>query len=90
MALEPTTRTPEDLSRQAWANLDEFMRRGSITRPEGAGPDGTLPRVIAPEKDDPTCRVLVDVCKWLGQLQGKPKKTPKAMDNWKPPETRVV
>lgn len=81
-------RTPDELSKQAWAYLDEFLRSGKITLPEGGGADGKLPRLIEPDKEDPTCRVMVDACKWLGQLQGKPKKTPKAMDNWVPPETK--
>ena len=82
------SRDPVELTRQAWEYLDEFMRTGKITVPEGGGPDGKQSRVVIPDKEDPTARVLVDVCKWLGQLQGKPKKTPRAMDDWKPAETK--
>ena len=81
-------KTPEDLAKQAWGYLEEFLDSGKITLPSGGGPRGTDPRVIEPDKEDPTCRVMVDACKWLGQLQGKPKKTPKAMDDWRPPETK--
>lgn len=83
------TRSPEELTKQAWAYLDEFTRTGKITLPQGGGRDGTEPHVIMPDKDDPTCRLVVDVCKWLGQLQGKPKKTPRALDDWQPKETKV-
>ena len=83
-------RTPEELSKQAWAYLDEFMRAGQITLPQGGGKEGKEPLVIRPDKEDPTCRVMVDACKWLGQLQGKPKKTPRAMDGWAPKETKVA
>ena len=81
-------RTPEELTKAAWESLDEFTRTGAITLPEGGGNDGTKPRVVAPEKDDPTCRVLVDVFKWLAQFQGKPKKVPRAMDDWTPKVTK--
>ena len=87
MTTEP--RTPEDLTRQAWSYLDEFMRTGKITLPEGGGKDGLEPLLIQPDKEDPTCRLMVDACKWLGQLQGKPKKTPRALDDWKPKETKA-
>ena len=81
-------RTPDILAKQAWSYVDEFMQTGRITLPTGSGPQRDLPRVVEPDKDDPTCRVMIDVCKWLGQLQVKPKKTPRAMDNWTPPETK--
>lgn len=83
-----SARTPEELTRAAWTGLDEFTRTGQITLPAGGGQDGESPRVISPNKEDPTCRVMVDVFKWLAQLQGKPRKTPKAMDDWHPKETR--
>lgn len=83
------TRSPEELSKAAWANLDEFMRTGKITLPSGGGQDGLRPRLIEPDKEDPTCKVMVDVCKWLAQLQGKPKKTPKSMDDWAPRESKA-
>jgi len=86
MSMDP--RTPEQLTKAAWDALDEFTRTGQITLPSGGGQDGASPRVVFPEKDDPTCKTLVDVFKWLAQLQGKPKKTPKAMDDWKPAETK--
>ena len=73
-------RTPEELTKAAWEALDEFTRTGRITLPSG--------KVTAPEKDDPTCKTLVDVYKWMAQLQGKPRKTPKAMDDWRPAETK--
>mgnify|MGYP003394466988 CR=1 FL=1 len=82
------TRTPDEMSRQAWAYVDECLDSGRITLPKGGGPQRDLPQAVAPDKDDPTCRLMLDTCKWLGQLQGKPKKTPKAMDNWIPPETK--
>ena len=84
-----STRTPEELTKAAWAGLDEFTRTGKITLPSGGGQDGTKPHVIEPDKEDPTCKVIVDVFKWLAQLQGKPKKTPRAMDGWTPKETKA-
>ena len=82
------TRTHEELTKEAWARLDEFTLTGRITLPKGAGPDGESARVVKPDKDDPTCKVLVDVFKWLAQFQGKPKKVPRAMDDWAPKVTK--
>lgn len=73
-------RTPEQLTKDAWKALDEFTRTGKMTLPSG--------KVVVPDKDDPTAKTLVDVFKWLAQFQGKPKKTPRAMDDWKPQETK--
>lgn len=73
-------RTPEELTKAAWAAIDEFTTDGVITLPGG--------KVLTPDKEDPTCKLALDVFKWLAQVQGKPKKVAKAMDNWKPPVTR--
>ena len=81
-------RTPEELTKVAWANLDEFMRTGKVTLPAGGGQDGTAPKQVAPDKNDPTCRELLDVSWKLANLQGKPKKVPRAMDDWKPKVTQ--
>ena len=74
------SRTPEELTRAAWRALDEFTKCGKITLPNG--------KVLIPDSEDPTCKLALDTFKWMAQLQGKPKKTPKAMDDWKPQETR--
>ena len=50
--------------------------KGTITLPEGP--------LVAPDS-----KVIVDVFKWLATLQGRPKKGPKAMDDWKPRETKA-
>lgn len=68
-------RTPEELTAASWAALDEATRTGQITLPDGT--------VVVPE-----AKTLVDIFKWLAAFQGKPKKTPKAMDDWKPKETK--
>ena len=68
-------RTPEELTRDAWAVIDDLTRDGTAKLPGG--------KALIP--DD---KVIVDLFKWLAQLQGKPKKTPRAMDDWKPQETK--
>lgn len=73
-------RTPEQMSKDAWQALDEFTESGKITLPDGS--------VIVPDAKDPTAKILVDTFKWLAMFQGKPKKTPRAMDDWKPAETK--
>ena len=70
------TRTPEELTEAAWQALDELTMKGTITLPEGP--------LVAPDS-----KVIVDVFKWLATLQGRPKKGPKAMDAWKPRETKA-
>ena len=69
------SRTPEQLTQDAWLAIDEATQSGKVTLPSGL--------VIVPE-----AKTLLDLFKWLAQFQGKPKKTPKAMDDWKPPETK--
>lgn len=69
------SRTPEQLTQDAWLAIDEATHSGKVTLPSGL--------VIVPE-----AKTLLDLFKWLAQFQGKPKKTPKAMDDWKPPETK--
>ena len=68
-------RTPEELTRDAWRTIDDLTASGQAKLPGG--------KVITP--DD---KVIVDLFKWLAQLQGKPRKTPRAMDDWKPQETK--
>ena len=82
------TRDVQSMARQAWGYIEEFLDSGAITLPKGGGKGGIEPRVVSPDKEDPTCKVMIDVCKFLGQLQGKPKKTPKAMDDWVPRDTK--
>mgnify|MGYP001612421343 FL=1 len=82
-------RDTQALAKQAWGYIEEFLDSGAITLPQGGGKDGTEPRTVSPDKEDPTCKVMIDVCKFLGQLQGKPRKTPKAMDDWHPRETKA-
>lgn len=72
-------RTPEELTAAAWKAIAEFTSQGKITLPSG--------RVLIPDKDDPSCKYALDIFKWLAQVQGKPKKVARAMDNWKPPVT---
>lgn len=67
-------RTPDQLTKGAWEVIDSLMEKGSAVLPSG--------KVLAPED-----KVLVDLARWLANLQGRPKKTPKAMDDWKPQET---
>ena len=68
------------MTKDAHEALDEFTRTGRVTLPSG--------QVVVPDAKDPTAKMLVDVFRWLVQFQGKPKKTPKAMDDWKPAETK--
>lgn len=68
-------RTPEQLTEQAWQVLDKLAEAGRATLPSG--------KVIIPED-----KTLVDIFKWLATLQGKPHKTPRAMDDWAPKETK--
>lgn len=68
-------RSPEELTQAAWEAINELTYTGRIVLPNGAP--------ILPE-----AKTVIDVFKWLAQFQGKPKKTPKAMDDWKPPETK--
>lgn len=75
-----TTRTPEELNQLAWSKIDEFTRTGRLTLESGD--------VLIPDKEDPACRLALDVFKWLAQLQGKPRKTPRAMDGWSPKVTK--
>ena len=69
-------RTPEELTEAAWQALDELTLTGKVQLPEGP--------LVAPDS-----KVIIDVFKWLATLQGKPKKGPKAMDDWKPKETKA-
>lgn len=68
-------RTPEQLAEGAWQAIDDLTRDGLTQLPGGA--------VVQPEP-----KVIVDLFKWLAQQQGRPRKAPKAMDDWKPPETK--
>lgn len=69
-------RDPAKLVEDAWEALDELTSAGKATLPGG--------RVLAP--DD---KVLVTLLQWLASREGRPKKTPKAFDDWKPPETKA-
>lgn len=73
-------RTPEEMTRAAWRALDEFTLTGRITLHTGL--------VLVPDKEDPACRLALDVFKWLATLQGKPKKVARAMDDWRPKVTQ--
>lgn len=68
-------RTPEQLTQAAWDAINELTYNGKVTLPGG--------QAVIPE-----AKTLVDVFKWLAQFHGKPRKTPKAMDDWRPSETK--
>ena len=71
-------RQPAELTEAAWEALDELVRTGSFHLAEN------------PVAQKPETKTVVDVLKWLATLQGKPKKGPKAMDDWQPKETKAL
>ena len=69
-------RTPEQLTIDAWDAIDQLTASGQAKLPSGV--------VIVPEP-----KTVVDLLKWLASLQGRPRKTPKALDDWAPQETKI-
>ena len=72
-------RTPEAIAHDAWRCVDELRTSGQCVLADGK-------TVVC--GDDKDAKTLVDLLWKLATLHGKPKKAHKAMDDWKPKETK--